>query len=163
MKRYAASFSLAIIFALGIAGSSYAGSAKNLDLSVSSPSVVKIKRNACSTFNVSYQVGLHARSNHFANFYLGLYRGSVEQSDPSAAFIWNYNEFTKNPTLHDPSDRPANGVFKIKFCDYDWLLQGQSAIAGVDPGRYQLAIESDVPSTNGMSTKYIYIPIRFSY
>lgn len=119
--------SVVVLLSILTPGASQAASTqtlKNLYLTVTFPTTVKMPKGECGSFKVSYKLGMKAIQYGFGYSIVSV----MVDSDVAAGKYFSYN-------LQMGSDSPENGTFTIKFCKNDWMDDTDARI-GISAGTY---------------------------
>ena len=109
--------------------SSYAASTqtiKTLYLSITVPVQISMPKKECSTFTLSYALGLKAKQAGFGYSTIGL----LIDNDLAAGLYLSYNL-----GYHDA---PEKGTAQIKYCKHDWENEDGDARIGAVPGTHSI-------------------------
>jgi hypothetical protein len=109
--------------------SSYAASTqtiKTLYLSITVPTQISMPKKECSTFKLSYTLGLKAKQAGFGYSTIGL----LIDDDLAAGLFLSYNLGV--------GDSPEKGTAQIKYCKNDWETEDGDARIGAVPGTHSI-------------------------
>ena len=127
LRRTAVFSSVVILLSmlnLGAAQAAPTQTLKNLYLTVTFPTTVKMPKGNCGSFKVSYKLGMKAIQYGFGYSIVSV----MVDSDVAAGKYFSYN-------LEMDSDSPENGTFTIKFCKNDWMDDTDARI-GISAGTH---------------------------
>ncbi len=100
---------------------------KTLYLSITVPTQISMPKKACSTFKLTYALGIKAKQAGFGYSTIGL----LIDEDMAAGLYISYN-------LEPSSDAPEKGTAQIKYCKNDWETEDGDARIGVTTGTHSI-------------------------
>jgi len=106
---------------------------KNLYMTVTYPSSVKMPKGDCGEFKVTYKLGLKAIAKGFGFASVTLFN----DSDPAGGKYLSYNI-----NLQPESESGQSGSFDLKFCKEDWTDPKGNERIGISAGTHTVWVYS---------------------
>ena len=107
---------------------------KNLYITVTYPSTVKMPKGDCGKFKVTYKLGLRATAEGFGFATITLFN----DLDPAGGKYLSYNL-----SLQPESESGKSGSFDLKFCKEDWTDPKGNERIGISAGTHVVSVYSN--------------------